>query len=126
MNDSNDLPRRLDDEQTERSLKERANSSLQLTFDYGHRSAVIGMLTLCGVLFARAFELGELQMLLNIAVFTACGVAVMPIGIISGWFAHRIFYNSPISPHWMAVVFALIGDLTFLGWLIVAAQPVGY
>lgn len=126
MNDRSELQRHLDDEQAEASMKERASSSLQQAFDFGHRSAVIGMLASCGILFARAFVLGELQMLLNIAVFTACGVAVMPIGIISGWIAHRIFYNSPISPRWMAVVFSLIGDLTFLGWLIVAAQPVGY
>lgn len=46
--------------------------------------------------------------------------ASLPLGLMSGWLAHRLFYRTLVPVNWMAIAFALLGDVTVLGWLFVA------
>lgn len=43
--------------------------------------------------------------------------AALPLGLLSGWLAHRLFYRTLVPVSWMAIAFALLADFTVLGWL---------
>jgi hypothetical protein len=55
-------------------------------------------------------------------VFMGFGLVFMPIGIISGLLAHKLFYRTAIPVIWVAIAFVLLAHLTVFGWAIVSSQ----
>jgi hypothetical protein len=50
--------------------------------------------------------------------FVAWSGIALPMGVISGGLAHRIFYETFVPVQRMAIVFALIGMLSIFGWIL--------
>ena len=51
--------------------------------------------------------------------FVCWAIFALPIGTISGWLAHRIFYDTLIPVPRMAIVFSFIAVFTVFGWILV-------
>ena len=54
-----------------------------------------------------------------LCLFTALGIGAFPLGVVSGWLAFEIFHRTTIPVRRMAILFAIFGDLTLFGWILV-------
>ncbi|MDB5347340.1 MAG: hypothetical protein JWP89_5717 [Schlesneria sp.] len=60
------------------------------------------------------------DMVVIILISSGCGCFWLPIGLLSGWLAHKCFAGTDFPPSFVAVILASIGMLSTLGWGFVA------
>lgn len=85
----------------------------------GFVTAAMGILAALGVIFYWGPQNPASPLAATLCLFSGCGLIAFPIGVISGWLAHRWFYTTRYSVVGMAIALALIGDLTLAGWTLV-------
>jgi hypothetical protein len=54
-----------------------------------------------------------------LCLFSLLGIGAFPIGVVAGWLAFEVFHRTTIPVRRMAILFAIIGDLTLFGWILV-------
>lgn len=55
----------------------------------------------------------------NLCLFSGLGMGAFPIGVVAGWLTFEIFHRTTIPVRRMAILLAIIGDLTLFGWILV-------
>jgi hypothetical protein len=86
----------------------------------GFVTALVGTITIL-VLAILIDTTQERRMVVVILILSGCGCFSLPIGLMSGWFAHKYFAGTDFPPSPVAVMMASIVILSIFGWGFVTA-----
>lgn len=95
-----------------RAEETRANLASCRAQEIGMAATAVGLWAACWGLYGLGLLDAEP---LGVAVFLSVPIAI-PVGVITGGFAHSIFDKTIVSVKLMAVVLSLIASLTIVGW----------
>lgn len=81
-------------------------------------TGLVGTITI--LLIAMLVDTTKNQLLAAaVLVSSGFGLFWLPIGLLSGWFAHKYFAGTDFPPSFIAVILSSIGILSTLGWAFV-------
>lgn len=117
MSDDQDWCRQAEaDADSERRFQLRRKASSDQAHWYGFDTALVGLIVIALV----TLVCDPTFRLIAVFLFFSCfGIVAWPIGLFSGWFAHRYFFRTMVEPKLIAVAVALMAVLSILGWALV-------